>query len=177
MRVLIATSYTPFQFDEIRQIAETLANELQERGHQTDIVSLPLETSQNKTADHVMLWRSLDLTESSGNRIDLMIPTDYPAYSSVHPNKVIWLLREKPAIYEDEDGALREVSDPVGDQTFRDAVIKTDTLYLREARKVFASTEQIARHVQKFNGLTVNDILCPPESKSGWEALIKALVK
>ena len=49
---------------------------------------------------HAAAWRLLDLSESNGRPVDLVIASKFPTYFARHPNKVAWLIHQYRAAYE-----------------------------------------------------------------------------
>jgi len=45
-------------------------------------------------------WRMVDLSETNGDPIDLVIATKFPTYFVRHPRKVTWLFHQYRAIYD-----------------------------------------------------------------------------
>ena len=95
MRIVIATSQVPFVRGGAELHAEGLLQALQAGGHEAEIVSIPFKWyPPERILEHMLACRFLDLTESSGVTIDLMIGLKFPAYLIPHPNKVLWILHQ-----------------------------------------------------------------------------------
>jgi len=45
-------------------------------------------------------WKNLDLRESNGKKIDLVIATKFPSYFIQHPRKVLWLVEQYRQMYD-----------------------------------------------------------------------------
>src|SRR5438552_9251007 len=95
MRIVIASSYEPFRRGSERTAVDHLAGALRERDYQVDTVVLPFTRT---AAEEMLAIRSLDLTEASGNKIDLLITMRAPAHALPHPNKVAWLAGERQEV-------------------------------------------------------------------------------
>src|SRR5438093_3614753 len=100
MRILVATNYVPFIHGGGEVHAIGLRDALREAGHEAEIAWLPLQwSSPESILDHMLAFRLLDLTESCGRPIDLLIALKFPAYLVKHPRKVIWLMHEHRTAY------------------------------------------------------------------------------
>ena len=47
-----------------------------------------------------LAWRLLDVTESNGTPVDLVIPTKFPSFLVRHPRKVAWLFHQHREAYD-----------------------------------------------------------------------------
>ena len=66
-----------------------LVRELRERGHQAELVSVPFKRyPKDEILPHAAAWRLLDLSESNGQPIDLVITGGRPAE---HPRQRSWI--------------------------------------------------------------------------------------
>ena len=75
--------------------------ELRARGYDAELVSVPFKWyPKEEILPHAAAWRLLDLSESNGRPIDLVIATKFPTYFVRHPNKVAWLIHQYRAAYE-----------------------------------------------------------------------------
>src|SRR5437660_9258691 len=90
MRIVIASTYVPFRNGGELTSVHNLAAALSTTDHQVDTALIPFESRWQTIAAETLAIRSLDLTESSGDKIDLLITLGTPAYALPHPNKVVW---------------------------------------------------------------------------------------
>ena len=66
--------------------AGALVAALRDAGHQAELVTMPFKWYPPEELVHQMgMWRSVDLTESNGEPIDLVIALKFPAYLVRHP--------------------------------------------------------------------------------------------
>jgi glycosyltransferase involved in cell wall biosynthesis len=144
MRIVIASTYDPFQKAGESTVTHHLAEALRERDYLVEIVLLPFDPNLQNVAVQTLAIRSLDLSEASGNKIDLLITLETPSYALPHPNKVVWFSRH-----------YHDVSDP-------SATARSDAHYLREARRVYANSRMVARRLKELNGIQVHGVLYPP---------------
>ena len=65
-----------------------LLRELQARGYEAELVSVPFKWyPKDEILPHAAAWRLLDLSESNGRPIDLVIGTKFPTYFARHPEQ------------------------------------------------------------------------------------------
>src|SRR5581483_1241436 len=114
--------------------------------------------------DQAFLWRLVDLTESDGTPIDRVIATKFPAYCVRHPNKVAWVLHQFRQAYDYDRTELGQFSESPEDRATRRAVERLDGVALREARRVFATSRNVADRLQRFNGIEASVLPHPPQS-------------
>ena len=96
---------------------------------------------------HAAAWRLLDLSESNGRPIDLVIATKFPTYFVRHPNKVAWLIHQYRAAYELCGTPYSDFGHNERDVGLRDTLIRLDTEMLGECRRVFANAQNTANRV------------------------------
>ena len=91
----------PFVRGGAELLVRQLVDQLRARGFETDRVSLPFKWyPKDEILAHAAAWRMLDLTESNGRPVDLVIGTKFPSYFARHPRKVSWLVHQHRAAYE-----------------------------------------------------------------------------
>src|SRR6476469_9963681 len=101
MRIAVCAPQVPFERGGAEIFADDLVGELRARDHETDLVTVPYKWYPGeRVLSQAFLWRLLDLTESDGRAIDLVIATKFPSYAVRHPNKVVWLLHQFRQAYE-----------------------------------------------------------------------------
>jgi glycosyltransferase involved in cell wall biosynthesis len=109
------------------------------------------------------LWRLLDLAESDGRSIELVIATKFPSYAVRHPNKVVWLLHQFRQAYELDRTELGQFGESAEDRATRRAVQRLDKVALGEARKLFATSRNVADRVRRSTGLDAEVMPHPPQ--------------
>ena len=114
--------------------------------------------------DQAFLWRLVDLTESDGRPIDRVIATKFPAYCVRHPNKVAWVLHQFRQAYDYDRTELGQFSESPEDRATRAAVQRLDGVALGEARRVFATSRNVADRLQRFNGIDAEILPHPPQA-------------
>ena len=155
----------PFARGGAEIFADTLVDELRERGHEADLVTVPYKWYPGeRVLSQAFLWRLLDLSESDGRPIELVIATKFPSYAVRHPNKVVWLLHQFRQAYELDRTELGQFGESAEDRATRRAVQKLDKVALGEARKLFATSRNVADRVQRSTGLEAEVMPHPPQA-------------
>jgi glycosyltransferase involved in cell wall biosynthesis len=164
VRIAVCAPQVPFSRGGAEIFADDLVAELRERGHETDLVTLPYKWYPGeRVLSQAFLWRLLDLTESDGRPIDLVIATKFPSYAVRHPNKVVWLLHQFRQAYELDRTDLGQFGESAEDRAARRAVHRLDRVALGEARKLFATSRNVADRVKRSTGLDPEVMPHPPQ--------------
>jgi glycosyltransferase involved in cell wall biosynthesis len=164
VRVLIATTQVPF----VRGGAEILANSLRKAliasNHKAEIVAIPFKWyPPERILDHMLASRLLDITESSGTTVDLVIGLKFPAYLIPHPNKVLWILHQHRAAYERWDSPIGDlIHHPNGFQVRR-AIHEADCRLIPEAKKIFTISQNVSQRLRKYSGIDSIPLYHPPQ--------------
>ncbi|MFO7691743.1 MAG: glycosyltransferase family 4 protein [Vicinamibacterales bacterium] len=140
-----------------------LVDRLRERGYEADLVSVPFKWyPKEEILAHAAAWRLLDLSESNGTPIDLVIGTKFPSYFARHPNKVAWLIHQYRAAYELCGTMYSDFAHTDQDVGLRRQLIDLDTAMLGECRRVYTNARNTASRLEKFNGLKAEPLYHPP---------------
>jgi glycosyltransferase involved in cell wall biosynthesis len=165
MRIAVAAPQVPFVRGGAELMADDLVAALRERGHEAELVTVPFKWYPGaRVLDQAFLWRLVDLTESDGRPIDRVIATKFPAYCVRHPNKVAWVLHQFRQAYDYDRTDLGQFGESAEDRATRDAIIRLDGVALGEARRVFATSRNVADRLHRFNGIDADVLPHPPQS-------------
>jgi glycosyltransferase involved in cell wall biosynthesis len=165
MRIAVAAPQVPFVRGGAELMAEELVAALGSRGHEAELVTVPFKWYPGtRVLDQAFLWRLVDLTESDGRPIDRVIATKFPAYCVRHPNKVAWVLHQFRQAYDYDGTDLGQFSESPKDRATRRAVERLDSVALGEARRVFATSRNVADRLRRFNGIEAEVLPHPPQS-------------
>jgi glycosyltransferase involved in cell wall biosynthesis len=146
-------------------MAEDLVDALRTRGHEAELVTVPFKWYPGtRVLDQAFLWRLVDLTESDGRPIDRVIATKFPAYCVRHPNKVAWVLHQFRQAYDYDRTELGQFDESPQDRATRRAIERLDATALGEARRVFATSRNVADRLQRFNGIDAELLPHPPQT-------------
>jgi glycosyltransferase involved in cell wall biosynthesis len=165
--VLVCEAQVPFVHGGAEIHVRELVRELTARGYDAELVSVPFKWyPKSEILPHAAAWRLLDLSESNGRPIDLVIASKFPTYFVRHPRKVAWLIHQYRAAYELCGTAYSDFGHNEADLGLRDTLIRLDTEMLGECRRVFANARNTASRVQKYNGLDAEALYHPPRLAS-----------
>ncbi len=165
MRIGICTAQVPFMKGGAENLTSELYNELLKRGYEVEYISIPFKWYPPKEIiKHGLVWRLLDLTESNGEKIDLLICTRFPSYIVKHPNKVAWLIHQFREAYDlfDTPYGLKEYGKE--GEEIRKNIIKFDNNTLIECKKIYTISNNVSSRLEKFNGINSKTIYPPPKN-------------
>jgi len=166
-KILVLEAQVPFVHGGAEVHVRELLRELRARGHDAELVSVPFKWyPKDEIMPHAAAWRLLDLSESNGQPIDLVIATKFPTYFARHPNKVAWLIHQYRAAYELCGTEYSDFGHNERDLGLRDSLIRLDTEMLKECRHIYANAQNTAKRVTKYNGLDAEALYHPPKLAS-----------
>ncbi len=161
--ILVCEAQVPFVRGGAEHHVRELIRHLRLHGHDVELVSVPFKWyPKSEILPHAAAWRLLDLSESNGRRVDLVIATKFPTYFVRHPNKVTWLIHQHRAAYELCGTPFSDFLHEDDDVALREELIALDTKMLGECRRIFANAGNTARRAQRYNGLDVAPLYHPP---------------
>ena len=162
MRIAVCRPQVPFAYGGAEIFTDTLVEQLQARGHEAEIVSVPFKWYPgNQVLTQAFTWRLLDLSESDGRPIDMVVATKFPSYVVRHPEKRVWLVHQFRQAYELDRTSLGQFSESAEDRAVRRKVQDLDRVALGEARRMFATSGNVAGRLERSTGL-VAEVLPHP---------------
>jgi len=164
MRIAVCAPQVPFARGGAEIFADDLVAELRARDHEADLVTVPYKWYPGeRVLSQAFLWRLLDLSESDGRTIDLVVATKFPSYAVRHPNKVVWLLHQFRQAYELDRTELGQFGESAEERATRRAVQRLDQVALGEARRVFATSRNVAERLERSTGIAADVMPHPPQ--------------
>ena len=161
--ILVCEAQVPLVRGGAESHVRQLVDRLRGRGYLVDLVSVPFKWyPKEEILAHAAAWRLLDLSESNGTPIDLVIATKFPSYFARHPNKVAWLIHQYRAAYELCGTVYSDFAHVDLDVGLRRTLLALDTTMLGECRRLFTNAGNTASRVEKFNGLRAEPLYHPP---------------
>ncbi len=161
--VLVCETQVPFVTGGAESLVRSLVEQLQARGYEAELVSLPFKWyPKQEILAHAAAWRLLDLSESNGRPVDLLIGTKFPSYFARHPRKVTWLIHQHRAAYElcgTEYSNFEHVDLDVG---VRQKLVDLDRQMLEECCRRFTISETTSQRLERFNGVRADPLYHPP---------------
>jgi glycosyltransferase involved in cell wall biosynthesis len=169
--VIVCEAQVPFVHGGAEVHVRELTRELTARGYLAERVSIPFKWyPKEEILPHAAAWRLIDLSESNGRPVDLVIASKFPTYFVRHPNKVAWLIHQYRAAYELCGTVYSDFGHNERDVGLRDTLVQLDTQMLGECRRLFANARNTASRVTKFNGLPAEPLYHPPRLAPRLEA-------
>jgi glycosyltransferase involved in cell wall biosynthesis len=159
MRIAVCRPQQPFTRGGAEIFADLLVEQLRVRGHDAEIVALPFQTWPNEaylTAG--VLWRLVDLSP-----YELVVATKFPSYVVEHENKVVWLIHQLRQAYELHGTEYGQFGDSVPDQAIRERIEQIDRYALGQARRLFATSANVAGRLESSTGLRAEVMPHPPQ--------------
>jgi glycosyltransferase involved in cell wall biosynthesis len=164
VRIAVCRPQVPFARGGAEIFADDLVAELRARGHEADLVTVPFKWYPGeRVLTQAFLWRLLDLGEAEGRPIDLAIATKFPSYCVRHPRKVVWLLHQFRQAYELDRTDLGQFGESAEERALRRSVQRLDRVALGEARRVFATSANVAHRLERSTGIVANVMPHPPQ--------------
>jgi len=161
--ILVCEAQVPFVHGGAEVHVRQLVRELAGRGFDAELVSVPFKWyPKEEILPHAAAWRLLDLSESNGRPVDLVIASKFPSYFVRHPRKVAWLIHQYRAAYELCGTEYSDFSHTELDVGLRDTLMRLDTEMLGECRAIFANARNTASRLAKYNGLQAEPLYHPP---------------
>jgi glycosyltransferase involved in cell wall biosynthesis len=94
------------------------------------------------------VWRSIDLSESNGEPIDVVIALKFPAYLVKHERKVVWLIHQHRTAYELWDHpTYADIAREREGTLVREMIHSADRVALGEAKRVFTNSVNVQRRL------------------------------
>jgi len=164
MRIAVCSPQVPFSHGGAEVLAEQLVDELKAREHQAALVTVPFKWYPGeRVLTQAFLWRLLDLEETDGRPIDLVIATKFPSYVVRHRRKVVWLVHQFRQAYELDRTELGQFGESPEDRALRRAVHRLDRETLGEATRLCAISRNVADRLRRSLGLEAEVVLPPPQ--------------
>lgn len=162
--VVICAAQAPFIVGGAEILVAELRQNLERRGFRVDVANVPFKWYPvSELPRQALAWRLLDLTESNGTPIDLVIPTKFPTYLVRHPRKVAWLFHQHREAYDLYGTQYCSFTDAAEDQQVRQAIQAMDSSALAECRQIFTISRNVAARLKRFNGLPGTPLYPPPQ--------------
>jgi glycosyltransferase involved in cell wall biosynthesis len=163
MRIVIALPHLPFVSGGAELMADGLKSVLRAAGHEVESVAIPFYWAPaERVLDQMLAARLLDLTQSGGRPIDLLIATKFPAYLVSHPRKVIWLAHEHRAAHEFWPHPISDLAREPGGGIVRAAIQEADRRAFAGARACFSISQTVSNRIGQHLGIPMRPLFHPP---------------
>jgi glycosyltransferase involved in cell wall biosynthesis len=162
--VLVCGVQAPFIVGGAEILARELHENLKRRGFRADAVNVPFKWYPvSELVRQALAWRLLDVTESNGEAVDLVIATKFPSYLVRHPRKICWLFHQHREAYDLYGTPYCSFQPTPEDDAVRSTIQGLDTSSLAECRKIFTISRNVAERLAKWNGLPAEALYPPPQ--------------
>jgi glycosyltransferase involved in cell wall biosynthesis len=164
MRIAVCRPQVAFVRGGAEIFTDKLVTELRARGHDADLVTIPYQTWPNdRLLTSGLMWRLVDLEVDAEISAELVIATKYPSYLIQHPNKVVWLVHQLRQAYDLDRTELGQLDESVFDHSVRQKIQAMDRVALGDARKLFATSRNVADRLRQSTGLEAQVLPHPPQ--------------
>jgi glycosyltransferase involved in cell wall biosynthesis len=161
--VLVCAAQAPFITGGAEILVSELKANLERRGFRADVANVPFKWYPvSEIVRQALAWRLLDVTESNGTPVDLVIPTKFPSFLVRHPRKVAWLFHQHREAYDLYGTPYCSFTDRPEDRQVREAIQTMDTAALSECRSIFTISRNVADRLSRYNGLHGEALYPPP---------------
>jgi glycosyltransferase involved in cell wall biosynthesis len=162
MKIAICASQVPFVRGGAEVLVDGLVEALEAHGHRVSVVAMPFKWyPQEQLLRGALAWRLVDLTESNGVPIDLVICTKFPTWAVRHPRKVAWIVHQHRQAYDWYGTPLSDFANTPEDQEVRRRIRAIDAAGLGECQRLYGISRNVTARLERFNGLRA-DSLYPP---------------
>jgi glycosyltransferase involved in cell wall biosynthesis len=164
VRIAVCRPQMVFVRGGVEIFTDRLIAELSARGHDVDLVSIPMRLwPNNRIVESGLMWRLVDLHVDAQIKADLVIATKFPSYLIEHPNKVVWLVHQWRQAYELDGTEAGQLGDSPFDRSIQERVKEIDRHALGSARKLFATSRNVADRLRRSTGLEAEVLPHPPQ--------------
>lgn len=169
--VLVCSVQAPFIVGGAEILVRELAQNLERRGFRVDVANVPFKWYPvSEIVRQSLAWRLLDVTESNGTPVDLVIPTKFPSFLVRHPRKVPWLFHQHREAYDLFGTPYCSFEDTPEDRQVRDAIHTMDTAALSECPAIFTISQNVSNRLARYNGLSSTALYPPPHHVGRYRA-------
>lgn len=163
-KVVVLHAQVPFVRGGAEILVENLVKNLKRRKFDAELISIPFKWYPHATLlDSYFMWRMVDLTESNGEKIDLVIPLKVPTYAVRHHNKVTWVMHQYRAAYDLKDNVeFRGLNTIPGGREVLHKIEKMDNMFLPESKVIYTISKNVAARLKKYNNITASPLYHPP---------------
>ncbi len=163
--IAVCAAQVPFSSGGAETLVLGLIRELRERGFDVDHINIPFKWyPHSQLMKSIQLWEKIDLSESDGKKIDMVIATKFPSYFVQHRNKVLWLIhqyRQMYDLFETPYSGFDEKSR--NDMELKEKLIKMDNQVLSSYKRIYTISVNTANRLKKYNDIESVPLYNPPK--------------
>ena len=149
MRIAVLHPQAAFVRGGAEAHAQALVRALEEAGHEADLVTIAWQWFPPvRLAHNMAIWRSFDISESNGLKVDAVIALKFPAYLVHHERKIVWLIHQHRTAYDLWDHPeFADLSRMDQGPAIRDMIVNADRVGLDEAKRIFTNSANVKRRL------------------------------
>jgi glycosyltransferase involved in cell wall biosynthesis len=150
VRIAVLHPQTAFSRGGAETHSEALVRALKAAGHEAEMVTIAGKWYPASELAHQMaVWRSFDIAESNGLKVDAVIALKFPAYLVQHERKIVWLIHQHRSAYELWDHpTFADLSLQEDGPAVRDMVWRSDRIALGEAKRIFTNSRNVQERLR-----------------------------
>ncbi len=153
MRVAVCSTQVPFTTGGAEALAESLHHQLQKRGFESALITVPFAwVPRLEIVESALAWRLLSLDGPAGEP-DLVIATKFPSYLVRHSNKVVWLVHQFRQVYDLLGTSWSDFGRGQRDRRLVELVRAMDDRAFAESRALYAISANVAERARSNNGV------------------------
>ena len=163
-KIAVLHAQVPYVRGGAELMTENLTKQLKLRGYDAELIAIPFKWYPNNVLlDSYFLWNMLDLSESNGQKIDLVIATKVPTYMIQHPNKVVWLMHQHRQAYDLQDNVLAGGLNTIyGGKELQKKIKELDNFGFSTAKNIYSISKTVSKRLQNYNGIFSYPLYHPP---------------
>ena len=170
-KIAICAVQIPFMHGGAEKLTDGLYVELLKRGLNVEMINVPFKWyPADRLITECMIWRLMDISESDGKKIDVVIATKFPSTVVRHPDKRIWLIHQHRPVYDLYGTGFgiefrTEVADTGEIKAIREMIINIDNVTIREAKRIYTISKNVTERLKRYNGIESLSLYPPPENR------------
>ena len=163
--IAVCAAQVPFFQGGAETHVTTLVEKLRENGFEVELINIPYKWyPHEQLLRSIEMWQMLDLNESNGKPIDMVISTKFPSYFVKHPRKVLWLIHQYRQMYDLFHSPYSgfEHKDKK-DMQLQEKLVAMDTAALQTYPRIYTNSKNTAERLAQYNGITGIPLYHPPK--------------
>lgn len=163
--IAVCAAQVPFFSGGAETHVAGLIENLKRVGFEVDLINIPYKWyPHEQLLRSVEIWKALDLSESNGKKIDMVIATKFPSYFVRHSNKVLWLIHQYRQMYDLFNTPLSGFNPKSSqDMRFRDKLIQMDTEALKSFPRIYTNSKNTGKRLLEYNHISSIPLYHPPK--------------
>lgn len=167
--IAVCAAQVPFFHGGAEAHVNSLIEHLRKKGFEVELINLPYKWyPHDQLIKSIEMWRMLDLTESNGKPIDMVIATKFPSYFVEHPRKVLWLIHQYRQMYDLFYSPYSGFDHKnKKDMELRERLVAMDTQALKSYPRIYTNAKNTAERLSKYNRIERGIALYHPPKLEG----------